>query len=323
MVSYGPWQQDPDFLQFHTISGDSDAVDPTSGAVLFEYGKGTTARSSGFQNPRYPITEQDLRFAVQAAYEAETPGSGGTVWGTEYAWVYNLSTPDWDSTWGATVVKRRFRITPRSYFYNPPNYGHSDPDAVGIDYEGQPYDPANPWASGPGAIQYRGVNAAASRLRGIWFAGNGPVSEGVPLANTEVRFVPVVPAGQEVEEASLAIVPGPAEPSDPNNPADAFLASDIDLTSLLDPVTGGGILWTRSGYAPSYTDPGLPAQGRVRYGWGFENVRIDTMVRPPRWRWVYADDSETYRRTFPRPHNRNFPPSKAHGSGNRISGGYL
>jgi hypothetical protein len=335
MVSFGSWQEAPDQVQSHTLFGDSDAVDPYSGALVFDYRAGYTWYESPYSDPPPAITVSELMGMVEGAYEVEgEPGPFGvqTTWGTAYAWAYNLVVPDgWSANRSASVVKRQFRITSQPYSFSPVSEGYWVEGAIGIDYEGQPYDPANPWAFGPSTIIGRSVsNEAPTVLRGHWREEYVDAPPSVPMAATEVWFHPDAPSGSGAVPTVMATVSLPPAPSDGVNPLSTTLPAPIDLTSKMHPDYWGGVLWTRTGFVPPDRDPGPYDSGSLQYGWGFDDVRIDTVVRPPRWRWVFAaEPPASYRRIFPRDDGlgggapRIYPPSKGAQSSNRTSGGYF
>lgn len=324
MVSYGPWQQDPDYLQWHTIVGDSDATDPVDGLPLFDYGTSSFEAESGWQDPVFPITDDVLEPEVLAAlappWATSDGGSPATVWGTVYSWNYTLSTPNWNSSWGGGAVRRGFRITQNgSYFYAPWNYVPIPPGAIGIDWDDSPYDPSNPWRSGEAAIQTRHLShLGPTRFRGHWI---DDTSGGLPENDTQVWLQPLGGGALVIHTQ-----PPPAAPSDGANPINADLPASIDLTPYIAGTGWSGRIWTRqTAYVPPDNGPEPYTQGTVRYGWGFDDVRIDTMVRPARYRWVFeGEEPPSYRRTYPRDDTRrNYPRPRAHQSSNRTSGGYL
>lgn len=333
MVSYSGWQEAPDQVQSRTLFGDSDAVDPYTGALIFDYRAGHQYHETEYMDPAPVISVDELEGMVEGCYEAETPpGPLGvqTTWGTAYAWGYSLSAPaGWSANRSASVVKRQFRITNQPYVFSPISEGYWADGAIGIDYEGQPYNPSNPWASGPSTILGRGVsNEAPTVLRGHWREEYIDAEPTAPMVDTVVWFHPDAPPGSGPVSTILATVPFPVVPS-AGSPLSTTLAEPIDLTDKMHPDYWGGILWTSSApkFLPPLRDPDPYDSGSLQYGWGFENVRVDTMVRPPRWRWVFAADP--YRRIFPRDDGlaggapRTWPTSRTVQNGNRTSGGYL
>lgn len=320
MVSYGPWTQDPDYLQFQSVS-------ESSGGGAFSYGTSTVLEETGYQDPAYEITVTNLEDAVDDSHAVIDGTSPLNLWGVSYSWGYEVSLPEGiKAVWGAGVARRICTVAAGgTYFYSPPNYGFTPPaGAIGIDYEGQPYDPGSPWAGAPGEIASRHLSAL-SNLGGHWFDDLTTGPDVVPDASTDVHLIP---AGGS--EAVLVTVLPPASATDTTNPAYRTLGASIDLAPYLY-VGGawiGGQVFTEANpqFAPPVNDPSS-GSGLVMYGWGFETMRVDTMVTPPRYRWVFEGDP--YRRIFPRDDGlgggspRTYPPSKSVQSGNRTSASYF
>jgi hypothetical protein len=336
MVSYGPWQQDPDQNQFSLLN-EASGNDPIDGQPLWGFGPSAAQHESGWQDdPPYPITSDDLEDATLEATPTGPAGTGTalfyTVWGVAYTWHYDVTVvpPQSNAHWEAESVKRWFRITPQTYLYNPVSEGFWDPEAIGIDYEGQPYNSASPWASGPAEIVSRGLSTTYTRVQGRWH--DDAIDPGDLLVPDSATKVMLRPAGS-ADDVVLDTLDPPAAATGGVNPevANRGLDDAIDLTPHIAGAGWAGTVWTEpeTRFVPPTRDPGPYSQGTVRYGWGFDQLRIDTWVRPPQWRWVYAEDVVSYRRIYPRDDalgagsNRNWPPSKAAQSSSRTSGGYL
>lgn len=333
MVTYGPWIQDPDYLQYQTVS-QSSGNDYADGMPLFGYGLKATETETPFQDPAYPITEQDLKRSYDVV-NPNTPDGDATAvtnaWGSTYSWGYQLSLPAGvASTWGAQTARRWGRVVPHEYSYNPSNFFPRDPAAIGIDYEGAPYDPTLQYPlnlSGPASKVSRAISWA-SELRGMWRDDSRGTEAAVrPFSTTEIWLLP---AGTG-DPIKVGEVGPPDAVSDGANALVRTLDTTIDLTPWIQEYGWAGKIWTRQpAFVPPANGPGPDSTGRVDYGWGFADLRIDTVVRPPRYRWVYATEpAESYRRIFPRDDAlgagaaRTFPrPRSAQGS-NRTSGGYL
>lgn len=324
MVSYGPWQQDPDLLQFNTLNQFS-GNDPVDGLPVFDYGASSVMNESGYQDPVFPLNREIVKAAVAAASPIGPAGDGGPgsapMWGTQYSWNYLLSHPEWDTFWGAASTHRAFRVVPGTFPYSPVSEGFWEPGAIGIDYETQPYDPGNPWASGLGVTLTRGISSTTTQLGGRWSDSGDPAV--VPAASSAIMLQVV---GAEVPQ-QIGSVPPPLTAGFAIDQHVA-LGAPIDLTGYSGFLESGGWIWTRQPVIPdSVTDPAPYSSGTLEYGWGFEYLRIDSVVRPPLWRWVF--DTEPYRRIFPRDDGlaggtpRTWPPSKSVQAGNRTSGGYL
>lgn len=335
MVSYGPWQpQGPDQNQFSSLNIPGSGNDPIDGLPVWGYGASGVHVESGWQDPPYAITTGDLGDAVAAVTPPGPEGVGSpeslTSWGTAYTWSYEstIVPPSTNSLWEAEALKRWFRITPGEYAYSPVSEGFWDPDAIGIDYAGQPYNPSNPWASGPAAIVSRGLSTAFTRAQGMWHDDAiDPLDRTVPDSATRVMLRPL---GAAVD-VTLGVLDPPAVPTGGVNPdvATRGLSAAIDLTPYLEDTGWAGTVWTEqvTKFVPPTRETGPVSTGTVRYGWGFDRLRIDTWVRPPLWRWVYAGELATpYRRIFPRDDGlaggapRNYPTSKSRQSSNRTSG---
>lgn len=337
MVSFSAWQEAPDYLQFHTIFA-TDSVDPVDGQPLFDYGATGVFNQTPFQDPRYPVTVADLELAVEVATPPGPEGNGGppegidALWGVQYSWGYELSDPNWRSTWKASSVHRSMRIAPATdYTFNPAFEGYElPPGTIGIDYEGLPYDPsAYAWRNGPSTVVSRALSAAGTSFGGAWQMDDGV---GVPASPTEVVLRPY---NSEAPPITVDLLPPPESPTTVGQTAHRALTGTVDITNLVKDTQWAGTVWTRQGapFVTPNTDPttgsALNNGGIVKYGWGLEQLRIDTMVRPPRWRWVLKDDSTPYRRTFPRDDSlaggaaRTFPRPRSVQGSNRTSGGYL
>lgn len=313
MVAYGPWVQDPDYPQDYSLNDQSPE---------FDFGRSRVDGDKGWNDPAVPVELRELEGSVEAAY-----GGGAndalSLWGVAYSWFYELSFPQWRTTWAATVARRVYQITPRTYDYNPLNYGPLDPEAVGIEFEGQPFDPDNPWSAAP--AEQVGLSVLPStRLGGVW-ADTSVGAAVLPTAPpTEVRLI----SGSGA--TTLATVPPSSVVNVGPNPTIRTLDVPIDLTGLLVGWSGSIHTQCEPPFAPPADDPTTvngDANNLVRYGWGIERLWLRATVRPPRWRWVYdAEAAESYRRIFPRDDGlaggagRVFPrPSSIQGS-SRTSG---
>lgn len=305
MVFYGPWRQDPNVEQGYSLNGPFSGSDPGDGQPLFDYGATGVHYETEFQDPAFSLTPEILEEAVIVASPSGPGGSGGdagTVWGTIYGWTYTLSFPEWATSWNAGSVHRSFRIMADVYAYNPPNYGYTDPDAIGIDYINRPYDPDNPFGSGLGEVVGRVVETTYTRLGGEWY--NDAETSAVPDASTTVWLLPVVLGASPIE---LLTVPKPTTPNLPAEPQYRTLTTQIDLMPSLG-ATLDGIIWTEQSpeFAPPGEDPGFPHEGTVAYGWGFDRMRIGITVRPPLYRWVYAEDVDLVISGSPGENRRRF-----------------
>lgn len=317
MVTYGPWRQDPDY-------DGSPAVTVSRTGVAAE-------TETPYQSPRRAISNTDLELAFNAARAAVLSGvhdpKGLNLWGAAISWGYELSFPDTKSTWTAEVNRHLINIAPGTHWYNPPNYGYTDPTAIGIDYENRPYDPENPWADDLGE-QLAVHLLPTTRFGGFWDDTSQPPDYTLAPTPPPSDLILASGAGQ----TAIAVIPAPVNPvPDLGNPIYQELDTTIDLTPYVEPNGWSGSLWLETAFhGPKANPEDDGSQGLVRYGWGFDRLRIVATVRPPRYRWVYpGDEAVPYRRIYPRDDMlgagsaRNYPPSKARQSGNRTAGGYL
>lgn len=315
MVSYGPWTQDPDYTTFRTIS---TADNPPAYTNPIGTGEGSTP----FQDPVYPITVGDLTAVFGDAQTAVDNEGGWVEW---LASTYDLSFPNWRSSWSSRIWARRFPIADKQHLYSPPNFGSLPPDgAIGVEYVGQPFDPDEPWAWGP-ATTLTFHLGPETKLEGQF--EDNRVASAAPLPwGVETRLMITPPDEPKVQIAS---VESPA-----NDTANNWLIRDLNESIDLAPYGALESGWTAVLHTETPTviiggDPGPYGDTYTRYGWLFKALRINNDLRPPLYRWVFESTAPTYRRNYPRDDGlaggarRNYPPSKAVQSGNRTSGGYL
>lgn len=311
MVAYGPWTQDADYVRNWNLDT-FDADDYTQ--EIAEVGDETP-----YQNPPYQITEADVVGAF-AGTQSQLAFKGGWV---EYLTSgYSLIFPNWQSGWEAKTWARTFPFTNREHQYNPPNFGSTPPEnAIGIDYENQPYDPEDPWGWAVAE------NLALRLTSATEFEGqfeDGRVLGGQPLPWASSSKVMLSVNGDAAEE--VAEIDGPSFSTAPNWFTQT-LDTPIDLTAYgaLEPG------WHASMYTFTQTahvggDPGYPEETLTSFGWLLNDLRFEADVRPPLYRWVYA--TAPYRRTSHRNDNlaggpgRNYPPSRGQQTGKRNAGGY-
>lgn len=313
MVSFGAWTQDADFHVFSTVN--------TTRAENYTQVIAETGQETPFQDPVYPITVDDLNDAFNDAQK---------LLDFKGAWVeylssgYNLSFPNWKSSWGVRIWSRRMHIGRREELYNPPLYGSDPPEGViGIDYENKPYDPEDPWGWAVAEVQtfHLGVE---SNYEGQF--EDGRVGGGEPLPWSVDSFLYVTPAGGT--GVPIATVGSP--PNDTaNNWVEKSFSEAIDMAPYGALESAG---WTADLHTVTSSlvvggNPAPYADTFSRYGWMVNSIRLNRWVRPPLYRWVYA--TTPYRRTYPRDDalaggaRRTYPPSKATQTGNRTTGGYL
>jgi len=328
MVSYGPWRQDPDFEQSSTYTEDATFDNRYLGD---DGGGGWT--DNGWSASGYQVTQGDLEAAFLGAMEGhdEVPDFGidhGVEYG--YGQQARVVPEEYLANWGALYMRAKWRIAPdvSGYSYWPPNYGHFDPDAVAIQYEG--FAPVPVSLSGAASIvgvALDGLTQIITRVGDSTDTG-GEVDEG--LSDPWDTKIMVRPLGYEGDPVIAHAIAGFGSPTWPNA-LTTTLGADLDLTNLLGEFGWSGDVWTDT---PIFVTPRyMPetgeevASGDVKYGWLLKAPQVTYLVRPPRYRWVY--ESDPYRRIFPRDDalgagsNRTFPPSKAIQSSNRTSGSYL
>lgn len=309
MVAYGPWVQDADFTPFWKV----DTTDPDN--YLQEIAEVGDDRP--FESPVYAITAGDLFNVFDAAFFA-LANTGGWV---EYLTSgYQLSFPDWNSDWACKMWSRRFPLTNRDHFYNPPNHGSTPPDgAIGIDYANQPYNPDDPW----GWALAENLSLRLTPETG--FEGkfeDERVLGGdlLPWGSTSDLMLGVRNDGA----FTVASIEGPTFSTEPNWYRRTF-GEALDLTpyGALEPGWFGE-LYTVTETARIGGDPGPYETTRTKFGWLLYDLRFEADVRPPLYRWVYP--AAPYRRTFPRDDGlaggagRTYPPSRAVQTSNRTSG---
>lgn len=328
MVSYGPWVQDPDYLQWRLIN-ELSGTDPFTGIPYFAYDMTIAEQESGFIEPAYIITEGDLKEVTDAVYEgvpAEEPVAWN-LWGTFYSWTYSLSFPQWNSQWAASISRRTFQIIPREYFYVPSNHVPIPEGAIGVEFEGQPFNPETPWQGMEADVVSLHIGQD-SVLRGYWAdTSEWPPTERVPSASTDIWLT--IPA---VDKLVIESVDGSTVYNSGGNPSSRTLDEAIDLTPYL--ADHGWRGWIHTEAVPRKAAHGgnvgaVGSDATLQYGWGFHTLRLNTMVRPRVYRWVFPGDFDPYRRVYPRDDARaggaprTFPQSRAEQASNRIGGAYL
>lgn len=324
MVTYGDWRQDPDYT-----SNDSAVAGSTPSAfsaVVFDgYGIHTANQEDVRTSPEpyYPVNANDMAVLLAQARSGAGTDQILTLGGVHVGFGYMPDPhPTLVTRQTVSVARPAFTIRPRpgGHWYNPPNYGYGDPNAIGIEYEGQPYNPDEPFASGP-AVAVGLTIRDTTALEAPDFDTTNPDGEIFGTYDTQLRvdYGGVFDLGTSLPSD---LVPLPAGGT---RPRQATLGMALDLTALRDHGWAANV-WTDTAtlVMPAVTSGGV---GSVEYGWSIERLHIAWTVRPPVYRYVYG--STPYRRTYPRDDGlaggagRNYPaPRSAQGS-NRIVGGYL
>lgn len=331
MVSYGPWVQDPAYEQYTTYT-----VDATyDNRYLGDDGGGGYTDNPQSASPRQVLL-YDLEQALYVAKAAHGDVSGqGIDHGVEVGYGQQMPTvvpPMYLSNWGATYTRARWRVAPSpdGYSYSPSSEGHFDPDAVALQFEGS--DPGPTYMSGAASIEGVTIGALTTIITRV--GDSSPTNGLVPGDLSDGSWqTDVVLHPDGGSDTVLHRVSGFAQTTEANTYT-TTLGTNIDVTALLASAGWSGELWTET---PAVILPRkMPesatevASGIVRYGWLLLRPRISYMVKPPRYRWVYADDGPpSYRRIFPRADGlgggapRNWPRPKSIQASNRTSGGYL
>lgn len=316
MVSFGSWTQDDDY----TVT---DLLNQSSGPDWFDYAYASGGGESGWQDPAYELLPNDFESLFAILFSPERDNTGGVVsqYGAGYEWTYNLSFPEWNTIWAAWRTLRRFTLRSRVHAYLP---YPQPPDAIGIEYDGIPYDPEDPFAFGAADVLTFGI-AADTELAGHWEDTSNPNSYNLLDVATTVLMRPAV-----TDAPTLTIATLPPAPDNSPTDQERLLGEAVDLTAYL-PASPGDIatIWSRpaQAYVTSYGDIGeVGSQARVDYGWGITQLQTEWSLRPPLYRWVF--DTAPYRRAFPNDAatesaRRTFPPSRAMQAGRRTSGGYI
>jgi hypothetical protein len=252
-----------------------------------------------------------------------------------YSWDYDFSSPNWTAEWSARAFDIRWQVSPppEGFFFSE---GVADPeDAIGIQYEGRPWDPADPWSHdvdtnlGPefivGATLGTGSFTDQTELRGDFEDDSGQIDGYAADDLTQTSITHIMAEGATLETVATVEV----DPSPGAKVVGLPAPGVFDLTDVLEANGWACQLYCQTPLIPPRRPPDtVPISfGNVRYGVKLQVVQIKWQVRALRYRWVYA--TTPYRRIYPRDDGlgggapRTYPPSKSVQLGNRTTGGYL
>lgn len=327
MVTYGPWQEDPNYTQLATYfwdaTFDNRFLGDDGGLAEADYGPAGSPRLT-------TLTDLENSLLVAKAGHGDVPAlqlDHGVEYG--YGQDHTIIPEEYWSSWGATYQRGRWRIAPSpdGYFYNPPNHGHFDPDAIALQFEGQEPGPTN--LSAATTIQGVSLDALTQITTRVGDSTDTSGEAYEDLSGPWETDVVVQPDGS-MSQSVVRMISGFVESTE-HNSLTTTLGTTIDLTELLSGTGWTGDLWTETAafvmprYMPSSGDE--VASGEVRYGWMLSRPQVTYTVKPPLYRWVYP--STPYRRISQRGDalaggaRRIHPRPKTIQSSNRRAGGIV
>lgn len=320
MVTYGPLVQDSDYAPTWSIS----TGNPANYVQVIERQDIETP----FQDPVYPIIDDDVKRVFMSAQEALSAFGGMGGWVEWLNSGYNASHPNWKSGWGTQIWRRTFPVVNREHFYHPIGHGAVAPEgAIGLVFDGHSYDPEDPWSFG---VVVAGENLALRLMSTMEFEGqfeDGRVSPAAPLPWVAATILVLTVGGGSVDLASLH--------SPANDTAGNWLLRNLGDAIDLTPFGALEPGWSAAFHTESRDpivggDPGPFEDTFTKYGWLINILKLEADVRPPLYRWVYDSTTAPYRRIFPPRADglsggapRNYPPSNTVQTGNRNFGGIL
>jgi hypothetical protein len=334
MPTYGPWIQDPDYLRgvSWNIGSQADVL-TKQGLTRHSGGVLLNTEDSDDTPPPFPTSPySDLASMLSTALNMDDESPGVEPGGVSLRY-------------GATVVSLKGRgqsevrasvarvpLVPgvpsassdvgwEPFDFMPEEWPE---DAIDIEFEGGDWTPQ--WLTAEIASTTELYGYILEDIGGTYTLDQAQVSR--PFTS-EIR----VASGWPGASLGVSVDVFETGPSDYDVGAGVggsswrTLGHAVPLTEHVEP--SGGVLWL---WTPDYVPSSIPPDGSAgswvwSYGWGFERLRLNWMLRPPRYRWIY--DSVPIRRTYPRDDGlaggsrRTWPPSKAVQSSNRTSGGYL
>ena len=322
MPTPGPWiSEEPPDYPFPPAY-----IDSISGADGLLPGEGIAGGEKVQDLDPDLVTAADLELSYSQALAQNTAVGGLGGGGVTHSWEYSLSYPTWTSRWTVTVDKGRRAFAPPEggiVF----SEGVADPEnAIGVEYEGHPWNPADPWSAD---VDVRATEITGTRILGrtdLRADVNDPTSGSgdFPVPFTTSLYVAAPSGSGGVQVADI-----------PGGPSAGFfvrdLGVDIDITDIVGSSGAGQVYVLTPLHAttadPDETDSVEGSHGTVSYGWGIADLRVEWTYRAPRYRWIY--DTVPFRRTYPRDDSlaggsgRTWPPPRSVQSSNRTVGGYL
>jgi hypothetical protein len=334
MPTYGPWIQDPDYLR--GVSWDiGDQVDTLAKQGLTRHSGGSllTQETSEDPPPPFPtVPYEQLGTMLSTALnmnEDDSPGvePGGVSlrYGTAVVLLKGRGQSE------VRAAAARVPLVPgepaeseetgwRPFTYIPQEWPE---DAIDIEYEDG--DLAE-WLTAEIAANTELYGNIFEDITGTHDLNQARVSR--PFTS-EIRVAPGWP-GVSLGTSIDVFETGPSD-YDPDSgvagSSGRLLGHTVPLTEHVEPSGGVMWLWTPDFVPASIIPDGSSGSWQWSYGWGFERLRLNWILRPPRYRWVY--DTVPIRRTFPRDDGlgggapRTWPSSRAVQSSNRTVGGYL
>jgi hypothetical protein len=334
MPTYGPWIQEPDYLRGVSwdISAQTDVL-AKQGLTRQSGGSLLTTEDSDAPPPPYPTSPyNDLPSMLSTALNMNDPAPDVAPGGVRMQ--YGTSAPLLLARGQSEVRASAARVplvpgVPTSttdtgwapFDFMPQEWPE---DAIDIEFEGGDWTPQ--WLTAEIAATTELYGSIFEDVTGPHELNRARVSG--PFTS-EIRVAagwPGVSLGTSVD----IFVTGPSD-YDPDSgvagSAGRLLGHTVPLTEHIEPSGGVMWLWTPE-FVPATTVPdGSNGDWIWSYGWGFERLRLNWMLRPPRYRWIY--DSVPIRRVYPRDDGlaggagRTWPPPRSTQSSRRTFGGYL
>ena len=329
MVTYGPWIQDPDFVSVVPVppANNFDNVIATGAPYAHYFSVEATGPDWYSEDVAGAVRTAVLSmlasrdgWAIADPSTDPSPATASLGWQT-----YNIQGTINEKRTDAAAqgYTETWVVTPPRFSRYPPGGGALDESAIGFE-----------WQDSPGPLLWADGVSGSSYLRPTWAeAALDPTTllyaetyddygtgDG-PLSNSWTGEIEVGPwgAGEIVWSSSL----GP----DYRGGLEFPMGGDsVDLTSWVA-TEGHAELHAFSPSVLAATEP-LAYTTQWSYTLTFHMLQVAWTLRPPVYRWIY-DDSEPYRRIFPRDDAlgagsaRNYPRPKGRSSSNRTSGGYL
>lgn len=324
MPAYGPWIQEPDYEDTNR-QRDTDSRQ----RIMSENAPYIDVQGSGSEmivGTEWVLVSNGqamvaLNKAAIRAADREAPS--GSVFKTtriartHYADVIGGS--EWGSEASATVNLMPYFVFPGGFTFYP---GDSDPevgawptDAIGFEFEGD-----NPLGKAE-TLSLRLLSI--TQMVGENRDNSGPDGIARPLLEAPSTGIWIDRFDDVPDQQLIEFSPGN------KGPATLPLGEDIELPLLPD----GMIVYTKTSMfiPPQMEDSAslFTLPNSWIYGYYIARLDVGYTLRPPRYRWIFEDTSEPYRRIFPRDDAlgagsaRNYPPPKARASSSRIGGGYL
>ena len=314
MVSYGPWIQYGAYEEWWAVS-------TFNSPPLYEEVTAAAEAETAFQDPPYAILGIDVAVVFETMKSALPNGAPGSVRiSTDYE-LAQVGT-EWRSHWRADGLHRRWNVSGYSPEWSPFQAdewdpSQADPAAIGIEYEGQPFDPENPYAITTPTITAQYLAAGTTLTGSFGDLRTGP-GEALPWSSSTGIYID--------DGEPLVEIPGHAFDTDGTSIEQTFTGPRVDITSFGTGTDFNSFFYTKT----LAVNPGSLAPvdtGFTVYGWLLDRLQFDLALMPPRWRWVY--DTTPIRQTFARDDHlaggayQTWPPPKSEQESNRTFGGYV